>query len=94
MEIEQKNDQKDPALWSLAKRRVAFKSSLVYYFVINGFLWILWLFTSYKNYDGGIPWPAWSTVGWGIGMIIEYFSVYKFPRENATEKEYRRLKGD
>lgn len=85
-------EEKDPALWAIAKRRAGFKTGMVYYIVINTFLWLLWLFTDSHGYDGGIPWPAWSTAGWGIGMIIEYFNAYKYPRENAAQKEYEKLK--
>lgn len=80
---------KDPALWALAKKRAGFKNDLSYYFVINTFLWLIWLLTD--DHDGGIPWPVWSTAGWGIGMIIEYFSIYKYPTENAAEREYEKL---
>lgn len=85
-------EEKDPILWAIAKRRAGFKTGMVYYIVINAFLWLIWLLTDGNDYEGGIPWPAWSTAGWGIGMIIEYFSVYKYPKENAAEKEYEKLK--
>lgn len=87
-----KPDEKDPKLWSLAKKRVGFKRDLITYIVINVFLWLLWLFTTNGKYSGGIPWPAWVTVGWGIGIVIQYFEVFRYPKENAAEKEYEKLK--
>jgi len=86
------SSEKDPQLWAIAKKRAGFKRDLVYYFVINAFMWIIWLLTGAKTGSRGIPWPVWSTVGWGIGMIIYYFSAFRFPEENAAEKEYEKLK--
>ncbi|OSZ73726.1 hypothetical protein CAP36_17120 [Chitinophagaceae bacterium IBVUCB2] len=97
MEQQAQNSQdKDPKLWAMAKQRAAFKKDLVYYMVINAFLWVIWAISNYndKEFDGGIPWPIWPTVGWGIAMIIEYFSVYKFPKEITAEKEYEKLKNN
>jgi hypothetical protein len=85
-------EQKDPQLWAIAKRRARFKRELVTYFVINAFLWLIWLLRSNDNYSGGIPWPVWPTAGWGIAMVIQYFEAYKYPKENTAEKEYEKLK--
>lgn len=88
----QNTEQKDQQLWAIAKKRVGFKRDLATYFIINAFLWILWALTGgYKNKEG-IPWPVWVTVGWGLGILIQYFEVFKYPKENATEKEYEKLK--
>ena len=84
--------EKDPVLWALAKKRAGFKRDLAWYFVINAFLWLVWLLTNEGPVDGDIPWPVWPTAGWGLGMVIEYFSIYKYPKENAAEKEYEKLK--
>ncbi len=86
------SQQRDDKLWSLAKERVAFKKGLAYYIVINIFLWLIWLLSGAKTGSNGIPWPVWTTVGWGIGMIFYYLRAYRFPDENATEKEYEKLK--
>ncbi len=85
-------EQKDPKLWALAKKRVGFKRDLMTYFAVNVFLWILWLLTGGHKNRSGIPWPAWVTVGWGLGIFIQYFEVFKYPKENAEEKEYKKLK--
>ncbi len=85
-------DGKDPQLWAMAKRRVGFKREFVTYLVINAFLWLLWLLTSGTKYSGGIPWPVWPTLGWGIAVAIRYFETYRYPKENAVEREYDKLK--
>lgn len=82
---------KDPRLWALAQKRVGFKRDLVLYVVINAFLWLIWLLMNDPGSGHGIPWPVWPTAGWGLAMVIEYFSIYKYPKENAAEKEYQKL---
>ncbi len=86
------DSQNEERLWSLAKKRASFKRSLGIFVVVNAFLWIVWLLGGAKVGNHGIPWPVWSTLGWGIGMIFYYFSVYRYPEENATEREYEKLK--
>lgn len=82
---------KDPQLWELARRRASFKSHLVTYLLVNGGLWLLWYFTGGRTYGTGIPWPAWSTFGWGIGLVSHYVGAYHATGVNAVEKEYDRL---
>jgi len=84
--------EKDPGLWALAKKRAGFKRGLAFYIVINAFLWLIWLLTNDRPVDDGIPWPIWPTAGWGLGILIEYVSIFKYPKENAVEKEYEKLK--
>jgi hypothetical protein len=88
----QSESQKDARLWAIAKKRAGFKRDLAVYFVVNAFLWIIWLLSGAKTSSGGIPWPVWSTVGWGIGMIFYYLSAYPYPKESGAEKEYEKLK--
>jgi 2TM domain len=85
-------EPRDLKLWSIARKRAGFKRDLVTYIVINIFLWVIWLLTASARYSGGIPWPVWPTVGWGIAIVIQYFEAYKYPKENAVEKEYEKLK--
>lgn len=77
----------DSKLWQQAKARAEFKTHLAAYTIINGSLWLIWLFT------GGVysyPWPIWPTIGWGIGLVFNYLAVYKF--NNTAEREYEKLK--
>jgi 2TM domain len=80
-------EEKDAELWQLAKARADFKTHLASYLIVNGMLWLLWLFTSGTHSH---PWPIWPTMGWGIGLLFNYLAVYKFT--NSIEKEYEKLK--
>lgn len=83
---EEKREEKKEQLWRLAKERAGFKSHLMVYLIINGGLWLMWLVS------GGVdiyPWPVWPTIGWGIAVVINYFSVYHF--SDTAEREYERL---
>jgi len=90
-QYQQDQPQKDARLWAIAKKRAGFKRDLAVYFVVNAFLWIIWLLSGTKISSSGIPWPVWSTVGWGIGMVFYYLNAYPYPKENGAEKEYRKL---
>ncbi|MEO7393542.1 MAG: 2TM domain-containing protein [Chitinophagaceae bacterium] len=85
-------EYRDPQLWAIGKRRARFKRDLVTYFVINAFLWLIWLLTNNNHSYNYIPWPVWPTAGWGIAMVIQYFEAYRYPKENTAEKEYEKLK--
>ena len=92
------NDQqppagKDPELWELAKKRAGFKSHFVAYVIVNVFLWAMWFFSGQRIYHGSnIPWPLWTTLGWGIGLAFHFAGAYVFPKVYSTEKEYQKLK--
>lgn len=84
---------RDPQLWEIAKRRASFKHHLGVYIVVNAFLWAIWFFTG-SDWSGNstkYPWPIWSTLGWGIGLVFHFLGAYVFPKENGVEKEYDRL---
>jgi hypothetical protein len=83
----------DERLWKIAKKRAAFKQHLSIYVLVNLFLWGIWWFT--QGHDGsthGVPWPAWTTLGWGLGLGFNYFSAYGSPdKQTAVEQEYEKL---
>jgi hypothetical protein len=83
---------KDPQLWHLAHRRASFKYHLGIYIVMNSFFWVVWYFTSEATTRNGWPWPVWPTIGWGIGLLFHYLGAYVYPKSNAIEKEYEKLK--
>ncbi len=83
---------KDPQLWQLAQRRASFKRHLTTYILVNAFLWLIWIFTGARTSDHFIPWPLWSTLGWGIGIASHFISAYVVTKENSVEKEYEKLK--
>jgi len=84
----------DQKLWRLAQKRAAFKKQLFNYLWVNLLLWALWYFTQgrYGEFNS-IPWPAWCSFGWGIGLIFSFGSAYIWNSYDAVQKEYEKLKG-
>lgn len=87
----QLNDQ-DARLWKMARKRAGFKSHLMTYVLINLFLWAMWYFTGQKEYNEGMPWPLFTTIGWGIGVAMHFAGTYCFPRFASAEHEFQKLK--
>jgi len=65
------------------KKREELRGHAISYLMVNLMLWIFWAFTNGFpadfQFDGGMPWPLWVTLGWGIGLIanvMEYNSKY------------------
>jgi hypothetical protein len=84
---------RDEELWRMAKKRASFQRSLVAYFVVNAFLWIIWWFTTHnRSFSGHTPWPLWVMLGWGLGLVFHYLSAYGGSTKSLAEKEYERLK--
>ena len=84
---------KDPELWELAQKRAGFKSHFIAYVIVNAFLWAMWYFSGQRIYHGSaIPWPLWTTLGWGIGLAFHFAGAYIFPKGNSVEREYQKLK--
>ena len=85
--------QRDEQLWQIAKKRAGFQRSLVSYFVINGLLWFIWWFTAgRRGINREMPWPVWSMLGWGIGLLFQYLNAYGGGKQDLVEKEYEKLK--
>ncbi|MDB5245681.1 MAG: hypothetical protein JWQ40_75 [Segetibacter sp.] len=87
------NDIKDERLWVIARKRALFRKNLYSYIVVNIFLWLVWWFTT-GNKTGftGYPWPVWLMLGWGFGIVTQYYKTYHGSTSNVTNKEYERLK--
>jgi hypothetical protein len=90
-------EDRDQQLWRIAKKRAGFKKHLASYIIVNVFLWALWLFTeNHRDMEdrdyGNIPWPIWTTLGWGIGLAFSYYKAYHDDRDSDTMKEYQKLK--
>ncbi|MBL7742851.1 MAG: 2TM domain-containing protein [Chitinophagaceae bacterium] len=83
---------KDPNLWEIARKRASFKSHLITYLVVNAFLWALWFFSHGHDRADQWPWPLWPTLGWGVGIVFNYFGAYVYPEVNSAEREYEKLK--
>ncbi|MEZ0542567.1 2TM domain-containing protein [Fibrella arboris] len=88
----------DPVLWKQAKERVGFRMHLRSYLIVNGGLWLIYLFTQFSLVQSGhrgylVPWPIFPMLGWGIGLVSHYASVYRSPNQrNQVEREYEKLK--
>lgn len=87
-------NEKDKALWKLAKKRVEFRRHLAMYFIVNAFFWALWLFGKGRDHHEGLfPWPLYPMLGWGIGLAFHFMGAFVFPGNGPrVEKEYERLK--
>jgi hypothetical protein len=91
---------KDPALWEIAQKRAGFKKHAVSYVIVNLFLWGVWYFTDSASDEMNFsnwrwhhyPWPIWTTLGWGIGLAFNYAGAYIYPKTNAVDQEYQKLK--
>lgn len=78
------------------KAREDFRIHLLVYVLVNAFLWIIW-FTTAGPGGTQVPWPLFATLGWGIGLVAHWWTVYGVNdtrREAEIEKEMRRLRGD
>jgi hypothetical protein len=85
------NEKKDQMLWQMAKRRAAFKWSLVSYLLVNAFLVAIWYFTLDEDADNYF-WPIWPMLGWGLGIAFQYFGAYQGNKLFTAEEEYEKLK--
>lgn len=86
---------KDPQLWEIAQKRASFKNHLIAYLIVNAFLWALWYFgkgPQGMHLHNNWPWPAWTTLGWGIGLAFHFAGAYIYPKANSVENEYDKLK--
>jgi hypothetical protein len=86
-------DARELAIASL-RRKKAFQAQVVSYVVINVFLWGLWLFTKGDGNQGF--WPAWVTLGWGIGLAFSAWHAYgeKPITEADIQREMQQHQGD
>lgn len=77
----------EEAIREMAKQRIAFKMHLSVYIPVISFLWILNWFTS-----PGTWWAIWSTLGWGLGLVIHGVNAYFLNENFAIEKEMDRIR--
>lgn len=82
-------DLRSKAVKTLKKRR-DFTGHLLVYLMVNTFLVVIWAVTSGP---GGFFWPVFPLVGWGIGVVMNAWDVYR-PEEFTEDEitaEMRRL---
>jgi hypothetical protein len=75
------------------KAREDFRIHLLIYALVNGMLWVIWFF---GGADTREPWPIYPLLGWGIGIVAHWYTVYGVNdqrREAEIEAEMRRLRG-
>jgi hypothetical protein len=88
---------RDPYLWKQAKARVGFKVHVRTYLIVNAGFWLVWALTSYAFFPSThsrwiFPWPLFTMIGWGIGLISHYFAVFRGGAERSmVEDEYQKL---
>jgi hypothetical protein len=83
----------DEELWRIASKRARFQRHLVTYFIINGFLWVIWWISAgRKGMNLEMPWPLWSMMGWGIGLVFQYMEAYGGGKKNLIDREFEKLK--
>ena len=85
-------EEKDENLWRIAQKRAKFKKHLVVYLVMNTFFWCIWFATTAKYDEKPFPWPVWAMLGWGIGIVLQYFEAYHTDTRWSAEKEYEKMK--
>ena len=74
---------RERAVRQLKKRR-DFSAHLLVYALANGFLVAIWAMTS----DGGFFWPIFPLAGWGIGVVMNAWDVFR--SDECDEDQIRR----
>lgn len=77
---------RERALARIQQRR-GFFTHLGSYVLVNAILWIIWAVNDAAA-DSGIPWPAWVTLFWGIGVVWHAWNT--FGRNEITEADVSR----
>ncbi len=80
-------DERREAAIERIKAKRGFKTALLAYVVVNMVLVGVWYFTGQ-----GYFWPAWSMVGWGLGMVMFGWQVYR-DEKPITEDDIRKEMG-
>jgi hypothetical protein len=72
------------------KKRRDFAGHLLVYALVNSFLVLIWALTN----DGGFFWPVFPIVGWGIGVVMNAWDVYRDDEldEEAIRREIERIR--
>ena len=76
------------------KAKDEFKVHLVVYVCVNGMLTLIWAFTSIgKPFFSGFFWPIIPIAGWGMGLLIHGYTVYRpnVYTEEQIEREMKQL---
>ena len=74
---------RERAIKRLKKRR-DFTGHLLVYALVNAFLVVIWAMTA----PDGFFWPVFPIVGWGIGVVLNAWDVYR--NDEFDEEQIRR----
>jgi hypothetical protein len=71
------------------RKRRDFGAHVVVYVVVNAMLIGIWAMTG-----PGYFWPAWVLLGWGVGLILNFWDVYirRPVTEADVEREMQRMR--
>lgn len=78
----------DEDIRKMAKARVGFRQHLATYVIINAFLAGVWWFTGGPR---GYYWPVWVHLGWGLGLVFNWWGVYG-GGQDAVKREEEKLR--
>ena len=82
----------DQRLWLIARARTKFQGHLLVYAVINGGLWLLWALLPESHGHHELPWPIWTSLFWGLGLVLQGLGAYgNFSQGERTQRAYERL---
>lgn len=81
---------REAAIKRLEEKR-DFRTHVVTYVVVNGFLVGIWAVTG-----AGYFWPVWPILGWGIGLVLHAWKIYgqRPITESDIEAEMHRHRDD
>ena len=87
-EAEQEDELRERAIRRLKKKR-DLQGHLIVYVLVNTFIVIIWAVTG-----SGFFWPIFPIVGWGIGVAMNAWDVYRSdePDEAEIRREMEALK--
>lgn len=70
------------------EQRAAFWPHLIAYLLINAMLVTVWFLVA----DGGLFWPVFPLLGWGIGVFFHAWEAFRRPpSEDRIQREMDRL---
>jgi len=77
-----------------AKRRIGFRIHFAVYLGVIILNWVSWAitFNNYPNIKWILIWPMYPTLGWGIGIIIHYVTIFHSDKLFSVDKEVERIK--
>jgi hypothetical protein len=85
--VAEESDAREEAIKRIKAKR-DFQLHLVVFVLVNALVWIIWAATG-----AGFPWPIFVTLGWGVGIVANWWTVYGAGGRPITEDEIRREMG-